>query len=160
MNREEIEKEYRLMHKANKFRGVSLRKHMDEINEIIEEEGIDTLLDYGCGGACHVGSYKASSVSLYDPYNEKYEKKPTGTFEMVVCTDVLEHVIPEDIFDVVADIISYAEKVVYLSIATYPASKKFKDGTNVHLLVRSQDWWDQLLDSLSTPEIKIVRKYT
>lgn len=158
MNKEYIASEYHRLHAAKKFSGACLEKHLPEIRRLIEEYDCKSVLDYGCGKAtCHKKT-KLPNVTLYDPYYEPYSKNPTGTFDMVICTDVMEHIPPDEIGKVLADLINMTDKVLFLAISTVPAKKTFANGENVHLTIRAQQWWDVMLSTAK--DIKIVRHYS
>lgn len=61
--------------------------------------------------------------------------------DMVACTDVLEHVEPHLIENVISHIASLARVCCFLVIATGPASKTLNDGRNAHLIQKPLDWW-------------------
>ena len=113
-----------------------------KIKDLMDETGSATLLDYGCGKGemgRHLPAYS------YDPCVREFSVRPEGTFDMVACCDVLEHVEPELLTNVLADIRDYADRAVYLVISTRPAGKILADGRNAHLIVQNKDWWvDQL----------------
>jgi hypothetical protein len=79
--------------------------------------------------------------SLYDPAVEQYSVLPEGTFDAVICTDVLEHIEEEDVADVIREIYSKSDKFVYLGISNEPASSHLPDGRNAHVTQKSLDWW-------------------
>jgi len=158
MNKDFIAKEYRAMHAKNTFKGESLKKHLPEIRKIITEYGIKSLLDYGCGkAACHTPPL-VKDTTLYDPYREPYDKKPVGTFDLVICTDVLEHVPEDEIGRTLVELMNYTNKVLFLAISTKPAKKVFSDGSNVHITVKPREWWESMLSTAK--DIQIVRIYS
>jgi 2-polyprenyl-3-methyl-5-hydroxy-6-metoxy-1,4-benzoquinol methylase len=90
---------------------------------LIKKYNIKTILDYGCGKglfqkaleeAKKAGEVDIDSVTGYDPGVDKYSKKPTGKFDMVVCTDVLEHIEPLYLQNVLHEIGQYTGKIAYL----------------------------------------------
>lgn len=162
MDKEYIASEYRRMHDAKKFNGDSLGMHIPEIRKLIKQHDCKTILDYGCGKAKIHKKEKLGEVTLYDPYYEPYSKKPDGTYDMVICTDVMEHIPLDDVSNVICDLAGYANKVLFLAICTKPAKKSFSNGENVHLTVKSQPWWEGMFrhEFLKHAEIKIVIHYT
>jgi hypothetical protein len=60
---------------------------------------------------------------------------------MVACIDVLEHIEPECLDNVLDHIASLTEAVAFLSIHTGPALKKLPDGRNAHLIQEPAEWW-------------------
>lgn len=158
MNKEYIASEYRRMHAAKKFSGACLEKHLPEIKALIKEYDCNSVLDYGCGKASHHKKPLAHDVTLYDPYYEPHSKEPHGTFDMVICTDVLEHVPENEVGKVLANLINFTDKVLFLAISTVPAKKTFANGENVHLTVKPKEWWESMLQN--GKGIKIVRHYS
>lgn len=160
MNKDYIASEYRRLHAANKFGGGCLKKYLPEIRDLIKQHDCKTILDYGCGKAAHHGRKGLGEVTLYDPYYEPYSKKPTGVFDVVICTDVMEHIPVDQVPQTIINLINYTEKVLFLAICTKPAIKTFGNGENVHLTVQPPEWWNNIIDSANHKGIKIVRHYT
>jgi hypothetical protein len=160
MNKEYIASEYRRLHALKKFSGACLQNHLPEIKALIKEYDCNSVLDYGCGKAtCHKKA-ALPNVTLYDPYYEPYSKKPTDDmlFDMVICTDVLEHIPEDEVGKVLHELMFFTHKVLFLAICTKPAKKTFANSENVHLTVRPKEWWESMLSTAK--DIKIVRKYT
>lgn len=159
MDKEFLAKEYKAFHAKGKFSGGSLAPYIAGIKELVKQHDCKSLLDYGCGKArLHKKNRLIDNVTLYDPYYEPYSKKPNDTFDMVICTDVMEHVPEEEVGKTLAELLNYTDKVLFLSICTKPAIKKFSDGTNVHLTVKPKEWWDAMLSTAK--DIKIIKVYT
>jgi len=143
--REYYIEQHRQMHRVSKrFRGHSLIKHIPDIEQLMREKDCHTLLDYGCGKAAHWPQHW--QVTGYDPAYEPYSAKPPGRYHMVICTDVMEHIPESHTAQVLAEIFGYAERWVYLSICTRQSDKRMPDGTSVHVNVKPQQWWQQLLE--------------
>lgn len=119
-----------------------------------------TVLDYGCGQAMHMyrkspnlkdktffeyHKDKVQCCYLYDPCVPKFSTKPAHgtTFDVTLCGDVMEHVPEEGIDQTLKEISSYTKQdgVVMFSISSSLAVKMFKDGTNLHVTIKSYDWW-------------------
>lgn len=136
------------MHEGN-FGGGGYKK-IPHILPIIEEFNVKTILDYGCGqgtlaeglnSAKVMGKTNFESVYNYDPARREYAKRPKGQFDLVCCTDVLEHIEPEFLQNTLQDIYQYTRKVAYLFIACHKANKVLPDGRNAHLIQEPPDWW-------------------
>lgn len=130
-----------MMHEnKNIFAGTSLKKHISNINRIISEKDIKTALDYGCGKAKHHPDLLVNPVKFdagYPPYSEK----PKGQYDLVICTDVMEHVEENFVSQVLVEIFYYATKHVYLHISTKKAVKTLPDGRNAHVTIKHENWW-------------------
>lgn len=152
----DLAEQYKLMHAAGHFPGHSIVAHVDEIDNLIRKSGSKTILDYGCGKGEQYSIRKLHKFwgvepTLYDIAT--YPEKPEGTFDGVICTDVLEHVPEELVKDTIAELFSYARKFVFMSICTRDAKKTLPDGRNAHLTVRPQQWWLSIIYGLE-PKIE------
>lgn len=138
------------LHEAPEGFGGSGWKQHARIVEFGKKLGIETMLDYGCGEGS-LRRYLRSEVSVpwkiaeYDPAIPKKAKLPKAA-DLVVCTDVLEHVEPEKLESVLGHIFLLTRKGAFLAIATRPANKLLPDGRNAHLIVQPMEWW---VDKLS-----------
>lgn len=104
----------------------------------------ETILDYGCGQGMLKTAMLALPVNVtvdeYDPAIEGKTAKPERA-DIVVCGDVLEHIEPDCLDDVLDDIRDTAQKGVFLVVATKLAAKHLPDGRNAHLIVEPAGWW-------------------
>ena len=119
------------------------------VNSLMKVYRCRDILDYGCGSKlAFKGEIKNRDYTPYDiipPYNT--EPSP---HDMVVSIDVLEHIEPECIDDVLDHIRALTMKCLFASIHTAPALKTLPDGRNAHLIQEKIGWW--------VP--KIERRYT
>ena len=160
--------EYKELHKDTKyFNGICLITHLNTVTHIMLKEGAKSLLDYGCGKALLYDDEKYKNMklnkkgqtlpkplqklwqldyhALYDPAYPKHSKLPKGKYDAVICTDVIEHVDEKDADWILEEIFSYSRKFVLLTIACYKALKTFKDGRNVHVNVKTPEYWKEKL---------------
>ena len=135
----------KLMHQNPKYwKGHMIKKYMPQIEEIIKEHKIDTILDYGCGKAQHHPEHW--NAYKYDPAYPKYDKKPEAgrKFDLVVCIDVLEHIPQADLPRIIKEIFDYSDKYVFATAATNKAGKTLPNGMNAHATVQPEEWWIEL----------------
>lgn len=157
MDADYIAKQYKEMHKKGIFSGASLRPHIKDIKGLVDKHEVKSLLDYGCGGASvHMTERLAEQVGLYDPYREYYSKRPQRKFDMVICTDVMEHVPEDNVDEVLTDIDNYALKVVFFSIALYPAKKTFENGANLHVTLKPKEWWKTKIAKNINDKVSVI----
>ena len=144
------------------FPGQSLTEHVGHLMQLVHEYGVRTMLDYGCGKAMlyrpvndiRLGDGRAFTcvqellgveVTLYDPAYLPYRQRPQGSYDLVVCTDVLEHCAEEDLPWILDDLFAFAGKALFANIACYPAKKTLPNGENAHCTVQPPDWWEALI---------------
>ena len=160
---EELLDEYRRLHcqAENMFNGRSLVKFVDVIKSFLENRDSKTLLDYGCGkGFLYTDKFNTVTKEidkplpelweledhyLYDPCYPEHAKLPSGKFDAVICTDVLEHLPESDLMWVIDEILSYADKMVFLNIACLKALKILSNGENAHLSIFHYFDWLELI---------------
>jgi hypothetical protein len=101
-----------------------------------------SILDYGAGqGRLGVALRDRGFICRdYDPALKAMRERPSFA-DLVVCTDVLEHVEPDKLTDVLAHIRSLARRAAFLVIATRPANKLLPNGANAHLIIENDEWW-------------------
>jgi 2-polyprenyl-3-methyl-5-hydroxy-6-metoxy-1,4-benzoquinol methylase len=106
-----------------------------------------SILDYGCGRGSlkkvllHDGHiHPEFDIREYDPGVPKKSRMPAPA-DLVVCTDVLEHVEPDYLNTVLQHIFDLSLKGAYLLISCRPAKTILADGRNAHLIVQSHEWW-------------------
>lgn len=118
--------------------GISSGRWVAAVRDVRERFCCDDILDYGCGQ----GRLRAAipDVTEYDPAIAGKDAEPAPA-DLVVCTDVLEHVEPENLDDVLRHLRSKTRKRLFFNIALRPAIKVLADGRNAHLIVESAAWW-------------------
>lgn len=139
-----ISKEYcelnRQLHASRNDYGVGGHRWAEHVEGLAKAIQARTILDYGCGRATLSKAIKSRTVINYDPALDEYSASPEPA-DLVVCGDVLEHVEP-DCLDDVLDTLQYLSlKAIFLVIATRPAKKFLADGRNAHLIQEPPRWW-------------------
>ena len=138
-----VSKDYRetlsAMHAARKW-GADGHKHADAVRSLARDVNAATILDYGCGRGELAKALAPQRVSEYDPGIPGKDGMPKPC-DLVVCTDVLEHVEEEKLGNVLDHLNVLSGKALYLVIAMRPANAVLPDGRNAHLLVRPAEFW-------------------
>jgi len=99
------------------------------------------ILDYGAGKQSLQKSLPFP-ITNYDPCTPGYDALPEP-HDFVVCTDVLEHIEPECLDDVLDHLANLTKKLIFLAVATRPAVKFLPDGRNAHLIQENPAFWMQ-----------------
>lgn len=156
------------------FPGKSLVRQAQRIRGILDILQSETLLDYGAGKGQQYEPMRVNDgkrvydsipefwgvprdrITCYDPGYAPFTTLPSGKFDGVICTDVLEHVPEEDMPWVVREIFGYARDFVYLNVACYPAMKTLPNGENAHCTIQPPVWWQRLFDEVvqETPGLR------
>lgn len=126
------------LHK-NEHYGTSSTIYKDHIKSVIDVFNPETVLDYGCGKGLSA-SFITKPLTLYDPCIKGRDTLPKPS-EMVICTDVLEHIEPDCLGSVLDHLKELTLTVGFFSIHTGPAKKVLSDGRNAHLIQEDFRWW-------------------
>ena len=139
-----------LIEEQDAFKGWTTLLYANRIKETIEKHKAQTLLDYGCGQGKQYDHELGwgVEVTLYDPAVLAFAGVPSGTFDGVICVDVLEHVPEDQVRDVIKDVYSHARRFAFFTVCPRPARKTLPDGRNCHLTIKPLIWWDALLEEL------------
>lgn len=116
-------------------------RHAPVVRDLLVEYDAQTVLDYGAGRGTLQTALSDVQVWSYDPAVERFASPPPPC-DVVVCTDVLEHIEPECLGDVLEHLASLTRVVAHIVIAIKPdGHKKLRDGRDPHLIVKPPEWW-------------------
>lgn len=115
------------------------------LDTVINKLKPNSILDFGCGTGALISklreNYSKIRVEGYDPGNGNYLDQFKGQkFDLLISTDVLEHIEPEFLDDTLKFLKSKADNFYHL-IALAPSSVTLPDGRNAHLILESKEWW-------------------
>jgi hypothetical protein len=144
-----ISEEYRAMnaqlHRDNLAFGVGGGRHAETVARMKIKIGAASVLDYGSGKG-YLAKALPFPIWEYDPAIEGKDQAPRPA-ELVVCTDVLEHIEPDKLLAVLDDLRRVTKKIGFFVIHTGPSSKSLPDGRNAHLIQQPILWWKEMLDA-------------
>ncbi len=144
------EKMMATMHETHDRYGTSGANHASRVfmagAQIVRKFGSCDILDYGCGKETLKYAMEEAFPILpkmrvlgYDPgIKGKDQAKPA---DIVVCTDVMEHVERECIDAVLSHIANLTRHVAIINVSLIPAVKTLPDGRNAHISLYPKDWW-------------------
>lgn len=137
-------KEQVLLHASPRGYGGKGGKWAPAVAQLAREVGAASVLDYGCGQGLMAMALRCAPIGLevaeYDPAIAGKDVLPDPA-DVVVCTDVLEHVEPDRLPAVLAHVRSLCRKAAFLVVALDPTNKLLTDGRNAHLIQESPEWW-------------------
>lgn len=130
----------RQLHQTSEKYGTSGHNWRAVVRDIADH-GRLSILDYGCGKATLALSLgPAYRVTNYDPCIEGLDTPPEP-HDVVVCGDVMEHIEPELVMNVLRDIRRLTRVRALFVIGMQPAMKTLADGRNAHLSLHTLDEW-------------------
>lgn len=151
-----ISEQYReqnaLAHQANDGYGARGYKHLKAVLRVAERLDATSALDYGCGQGtlgAHAKRMTDIPFASYDPAVPQFAADPEPA-DLVVCTDVMEHVEPAYLHNVLDHIMQLARKGVYFEIACREALRTLPDGRNAHILIQPPEFWFQAISQYFT----------
>lgn len=137
------------LHEENLCFGVGGGRYAPIVVKILDREPrIKSVLDYGCGKG-----YLAKTLTFpiweYDPAVTGKDQAPRPA-DLVMCTDVLEHVEPDKLKLVLGDLARCVKQVGYFVIFCGAAQKSYADGRNTHLIQEKPEWWVKAVEEFFT----------
>lgn len=140
------------LHSRNPLYGSKAHKQAVNVVESLKLGEGDVVLDYGCGKGSLERELKKIGVKVegYDPAIQMYAQHPSERegypFKYLVCMDVLEHVEPDLLSNVLEDLYSSFTGKAFILISTEPSNKTLKDGRNAHLIIQGRGFWADRLE--------------
>ncbi len=152
-------KQYELLYKIKKNYGKTSIKLYDMLEKIINDLNILSVLDYGCGKSKLLDLIKKNKkikIYRYDPAIKKYSKLTKNKTDLVICTDVLQHVPLYDLDRVLKEIKSKGIYILFYIKCTNHKTK-LPNKTYANCTVYDKKWWLEKLGNYydDIKEIKI-----
>lgn len=142
--------QYKQLHATNSGYGASSAKFIDEISVIINYLRPRTVLDFGCGKGALLAELERHYPHIrfygYDPAVPGREHIPVNRVDLVINTDVLEH-IPEKELPAVTTRIAELSDKVYFNLHHALAKTILPNGDNAHCTVKPAAWYHSLMES-------------
>ena len=127
-------------HREDPKWGTSSGRMAQMVERVIADVRPANIVDYGCGKQSLARALPRYRFIGYDPAIPGLDNPPPPA-DLVICTDVMEHIEPELLDAVLDDLERVTIKALFLTVATVPAKKILPDGRNAHLQVQPMDWW-------------------
>lgn len=158
-----ITKEYKKLntelHRKQPGYGTSGKKHAAAVLSFAFAWNAKTILDYGCGKQTLRAAMAWDpdiKVIGYDPAIPGLDAPPLPA-DIVVCTDVMEHVEPGCVQAVLSHIFQLANKGVFFVICCIPGDRKLSNGELAHCSVYSPELWIAAISLHTTPLRPVVQ---
>jgi hypothetical protein len=143
-----ISEEYRRMQRQlheNPDYGVASVGYAPLVAQVLQQVGMAELLDYGAGKG-RLGQTLREHIKWpltihhYDPAVPEWSAPPVPCM-FVACIDVLEHIEPHLLDNVLDDLKRVTAGVGVFTVHTGAAVKVLPDGRNAHLIQQPAEWW-------------------
>lgn len=139
----EYKKQLKQLHEEKADFGTSSPMYKDLLLGIIKRFKPADMLDYGAGKqALKDALGVVDGYHAYDPCIPEISATPEPR-DLVVCTDVLEHVEPYHLQHVLSDLQRVTKRVGFFAIHTGAALNFLPDGRNAHIIQEPARWWLQ-----------------
>lgn len=130
------------LHEKGNYGTASLQ-YGEVVTGLLNRLGCLSILDYGCGSMQNLLTVLQPDHEVaylgYDPAIPEFQGKEPC--DMVTCIDVLEHIEPDLLENVLDDLQSLSPKWAFMTVHTGPARKVLSDGRNAHLIQQPPSWW-------------------
>ena len=139
---EEYRKQQEKLHENPNY-GMASVQFAPLVSQLIEKAGVDEVLDYGAGKCRLFKNLQVErklKLQAYDPAIPELSGEPLP-MQMVTCIDVLEHIEPELLDNVLDHLQELVLEIGFFTIHTKPAMKVLPDGRNAHLIQENEHWW-------------------
>jgi len=145
---EQYREQQRLLHERADY-GVASLRYAPLVAQALERAGVDELLDYGAGKGRLAPELqqilkRPVKVHQYDPAVAEFSAAPQPCV-FVACIDVLEHIEPELLGNVLDDLKRVTAGLGVFTVHSGPAVKVLSDGRNAHLTQQPVEWWAERL---------------
>ncbi len=133
---------YAHMHRAQSY-GTTAHRMRRYIEPWVQLAKPRTLLDYGAGQGRFGSEIDVPGLAerhLFDPAIPDIATLQRDRYDYVICIDVLEHLEPEEVDGVLADVARLTDKALFI-VTTAPARAILPDGRNAHTTIEHAPWW-------------------
>jgi len=141
-----ITEAYRRLQQAlheNPNYGVASLQFAPFVQQLAQALKAASIADYGAGKQNLRLAFERAGFQIdYRPYDPAFPDygEPRAA-DLVCCIDVLEHIEPDLLDNVLDDLARITVKHGFFSIHTGAAQKVLADGRNAHLIQQPSSWW-------------------
>ena len=139
---EEYRRQQQELHQ-NPHYGVASLQFAPMVRQLFEQTKATSISDYGAGKQNLRKALEESGLRTdYRPYDPAFpEYGEPQSADLVCCIDVLEHIEPDLLDNVLDDLAAITVRQGFFTIHTGPARKVLSDGRNAHLIQKPSSWW-------------------
>lgn len=141
---------YKEIHSSKYYGASATELYLQAVAGVVKELKPASIIDYGCGRSDLVAHFwldGARKIARYDPAISAFSLMPSDVFDLVLATDVMEH-IPMASVDRILTEIRVRGKVALFTISLKLARAKLPDGRNSHVTILKADEWVRWIKSV------------
>jgi ubiquinone/menaquinone biosynthesis C-methylase UbiE len=150
------------------------RSHAAPFRALISGTEMKSLLDVGCGKGAFLrwvcdndivsGNVAAVDFAAQPNIPDSVDFKTAAahdlpwednSFDYVTAFDVLEHIAPEDVDAVLAELSRVASRGMIFTIAHFRSRKLGPNGEEVHLTVKPEPWWLSRIEKVTGARVEV-----
>lgn len=147
---ETLKRSQAFQQKSVNWAGYGSYQYVDQLRELVQQYQCNTMLDYGCGkGLQYTDKNNFANLigikqyALHDPAYDQFAELPQGTWDMVICLDVLPFVPESDIDTVIELMLSCCNKICVIGLQDiFQHQLKSK---KPFVCVHEREWWEEKL---------------
>jgi len=148
-------KEMEYQHNTSDW-GIAGLSNVPNIIDLANRINAKNILDYGsgCGKTANELRKNNFTVLEYEPGIESKRKNLklinnlNFKTDLIICTDVLEHVERKKLINVLTHLKSINCMYYYVTIGKGPANRILSNGANAHLIQEDEHWWFDILSKI------------
>ena len=137
---ETYRKQQEELHKNPNY-GMASVQFAPMVSRLIEQSQVDEVLDYGAGKCRLFENLRVERKLRLQAYDPATYPDPPVPMQLVTCIDVLEHIEPELLDNVLDHLKELTLEIGFFTIHTGAALKVLPDGRNAHLIQEPPSWW-------------------
>jgi len=146
---------YKQLHKERSYGDTGV-DYIEDVLGFMVQTKAETVLDFGSGTGSLAKNLRQKNILVdeFDPCYPGKEKIPKQKYDLVITTDVLEHIYEDEIGNLFEEMLSLQPKFMYHAISTRKARILLPDNSNCHKTIKSAEWWQaKIVDMVKPIEI-------
>lgn len=142
---------YRQLHVQNEYYGTTSTRYVKRIVEHINSFKPNNILDFGCGKGYLKNELIKHGIAIdeFDPSIPDKSEIKKNQYDLIITTDVLEHLYENEIKHTMKTFIKLKPKSMFHAICNRSAGTTLPDGSNAHKTIKSIEWWNNRLQMYS-----------